>query len=96
MSRPIHPEWVKYIQKQREQTQAPFFFRQWGESFLINQKAPEVMEGVCRFHWKAKIHEDQQDVDKIFERHCNVPQAFGEHGRSLFVSDLSGGFPGRL
>jgi hypothetical protein len=30
-ARPMHPEWVRSLQKQCEQAKVPFFFKQWGE-----------------------------------------------------------------
>lgn len=36
-ARPMHPDWVRSIQKQCEEAKVPFFFKQWGEYKTLPQ-----------------------------------------------------------
>lgn len=36
-ARPMHPDWVRNIQKQCQEQNVPFFFKQWGEWIPTNQ-----------------------------------------------------------
>ena len=36
-ARPMHPDWVRSIQKQCEESKVPFFFKQWGEYKTLPQ-----------------------------------------------------------
>lgn len=40
--KPLHPDWVRDIQKQCEGHNIPFFFKQWGEWLPINQQDPAI------------------------------------------------------
>ncbi|MGC9207416.1 DUF5131 family protein [Acidithiobacillus sp.] len=87
-ARPMHPDWVEAIQEQCTQAHVPFFFKQWGEWFPVNQMTPEFMETLYRSNRKAKADERQWDVDEAFGKHCVMPQAvLNKDGDCLSLTD---------
>lgn len=41
-ARPMHPDWVRNIQRQCQEQNVPFFFKQWGEFVPSKQVPPET------------------------------------------------------
>lgn len=40
--KPMHPDWVRDVQKQCEGNHIPFFFKQWGEWLPLGQQVPAI------------------------------------------------------
>jgi protein gp37 len=38
-ARPMHPDWIRFLRQQCEESNTPFFFKQWGE-WIDNQNMP--------------------------------------------------------
>jgi len=41
-ARPMHPEWVRNIQRQCKKQNVPFFFKQWGEYIMPEQMSDDL------------------------------------------------------
>lgn len=87
-ARPMHPDWVEFIQKQCEQAHVPFFFKQWGEWLPIHQMTPEFMQSLYVSNRKAKPNENQVEIDEVFGQRCTVPHMVLNHdGSCLSLTD---------
>ena len=47
-ARPMHPDWVRNIQKQCQEQNVPFFFKQWGEWVSVSQTDISFLEKPCQ------------------------------------------------
>ena len=47
-ARPMHPDWVRNIQKQCQEQNVPFFFKQWGEWVAVSQTDIPFLEKPCQ------------------------------------------------
>lgn len=47
-ARPMHPDWVRNIQKQCQEQNVPFFFKQWGEWVSVSQTDIPFLEKPCQ------------------------------------------------
>ena len=70
-ARPVHPDWIRNIQKQCQEQNVPFFFKQWGEysSAFERNKEPE------------NASEDKYYYGKY--RRLNFAGGQGFHGENL-------------
>ena len=57
-ARPMHPDWVRNIQRQCQEQGVKFFFKQWGEYFtdyfLLNSSTPVFKTFENKQHWINK------------------------------------------
>ncbi|HIS88911.1 TPA: phage Gp37/Gp68 family protein [Candidatus Avigastranaerophilus faecigallinarum] len=54
-ARPMHPDWIRNIQKQCREQNIPFFFKQWGEWVIAKQKPPFKIENPIYSKLSSKI-----------------------------------------
>ncbi len=47
-ARPVHPDWIRNIQKQCQKARVPFFFKQWGEWIPASQTKNSILEKRCQ------------------------------------------------
>lgn len=73
-ARPMHPDWVRSIQKQCEESNTPFFFKQWGEyipSYDAGYRSEEVGPRDMSFGevWsivnKCRVFDDDQCMVRV-------------------------------
>lgn len=72
-ARPMHPDWVLDLQRQCDNANVPFFFKQWGAWLPINQMDEAENDTLYRSNQKANDVEDQARIDEIFGTHCTKP-----------------------
>lgn len=81
-ARPMHPDWVRNIQKQCQEQNVPFFFKQWGEWIAAKQNPPFTIEDPIYSKLSAKIMlKDGSIIDGIFPK--DVKKWEKQTGRSI-------------
>jgi protein gp37 len=76
-ARPLHPDWVRSIQKQCADASVPFFFKQWGEWMTIYDRDKDDPD--CRNMPKTK-----------YGRWLNIEGGHGFHGDRVVYVDPVG------
>lgn len=71
-ARPMHPDWARSLRDQCEAAGVPFLFKQWGEWKPISHMAEADCSNLYVPNVIAKPHEDQDNLNDIYGKHCKT------------------------